>query len=43
MHLIIMPIPEEHIEDIEDILEARLPEELIEEPLGTKILEIFGF
>ena len=40
MHLIIMPIPEEHIEDI---LETRLPEEFIEEPLGSKILEIFGF
>lgn len=43
MHLIIMPIPDEHVEDIEDILENRLPEEEIEEPLGTKILEIFGF
>ncbi|MFT5037238.1 MAG: hypothetical protein ACI9VM_000816 [Candidatus Azotimanducaceae bacterium] len=43
MPLIIMPIPEDHVEDIEDILEARLPEEHIEEPLATKILEIFGF
>jgi len=43
MHLIVMPIPEEHIEDIEDILETRLPEEFMEEPLASKILEIFGF
>lgn len=43
MHLIVMPLPVEHIEDIEDILETRLPEEFMEEPLGTKILEIFGF
>lgn len=43
MHLITMPIPEENIEDIEDILETKLPEEEIEEPIATKILEIFGF
>jgi len=43
MHLIIMPIPEEHIEDIEDILETRLPEEFMEEPLANKILEMLGF
>ncbi|MDC1205497.1 hypothetical protein N8083_01465 [Candidatus Pacebacteria bacterium] len=43
MHLIIMPLPHEHIEDVEDILESKLPEEHIEEPLATKIFEIFGF
>ena len=43
MHLIVCPIPEESIEDIEDILELRLPEELLEEPLSTKLLEIVGF
>lgn len=43
MHLIIMPIPEEYVDDVEDILEEKLPSELIEEPLATKILEIFGF
>ena len=43
MHMIVMPIPEEHIEDIEDILETRLPEEYLEEPFFTKLLEFFGF
>lgn len=43
MHLVIMPLPEEHIHDIEDILEDKLPEEFMEEPFGAKLLEIFGF
>lgn len=43
MPLIIMPIPEEYIHDIEDLLVARLPEEELEEPLGHKILEALGF
>lgn len=41
--LVVMPIPEEYIEEIERILEERLPEEHMEEPLGSKLLEIFGF
>lgn len=41
--LVIMPLPEDAIEEIEHILESRLPEEHIEEPFGTKLLEIFGF
>ena len=43
MPLIIMPIPEEYVHDIEDLLLSRLPEEELEEPLANKILEIFGF
>lgn len=43
MHMIVMPIPEEHIDDIEEIIESRLPEEFLEEPLLTKILEFLGF
>ncbi len=43
MPLIVIPIPEDHIDDIEDILRARLPEEHLEEPLLVKVLEIFGF
>lgn len=41
--LIIMPIPVEYVDDIEDLLIDRLPEEELEEPLANKILEIFGF
>ena len=43
MHMIVMPIPPEHMEDIEDILEVKLPEEQMEEPVAARILEIFGF
>lgn len=43
MSLIIIPIPEEYIDEIEDIVSARLPEELLEEPLSHHILEFFGF
>ena len=41
--LLVLPIPPEHIDDIETILRERLPEELIHEPLFLKILELFGF
>ena len=43
MPLIVIPLPEEHLDEIEDILSIRLPEEHLEEPLGTKLLEIIGF
>ena len=43
MPLIVMPIPEEYIDDIEEILASRLPEEHLEEPLAHKLLEFFGF
>lgn len=43
MPLIIMPIPEEYIDDIDDILSTRLKEEHLEEPLSHKLLESLGF
>ena len=43
MPLLILPLPEEYIDDIEDILASRLPEEHLEEPFATKVLEFFGF
>lgn len=43
MHLVIMPLPEEYVDDIEDILAERLPEEHIEEPFAAKVMEVFGF
>ena len=43
MPLIVMPIPEEFIDEIEAILEPRLAEQHLEEPLAHKLLEIFGF
>ncbi len=43
MPMIVMPIPEEYIDDIEEILAPRLEEEFMEEPILNKILELFGF
>jgi hypothetical protein len=41
--LLVLPIPANHIDDIEALLKEKLPEEQIFEPLGLKILELFGF
>ena len=41
--LIILPIPIEYINEIDELLIDRLPEEELEEPLVHKILELFGF
>ena len=43
MPLLIMPIPPDYVDEIEDILKGRLPEEHLEEPLLVKVLEYFGF
>lgn len=43
MPLIVLPIPEDHIDDIEDILKERLEEEELMEPFLVKVLELFGF
>ncbi|MCA9362486.1 hypothetical protein KC906_03850 [Candidatus Kaiserbacteria bacterium] len=43
MPLIVIPIPAEHIDEIESILKEKLAEEDLEEPLFMKILELFGF
>jgi hypothetical protein len=43
MPLIVIPIPPDHIDDIENILEDRLEEEHMEESLFHKIFELFGY
>jgi hypothetical protein len=43
MPLMVMPIPIDHIDDIDSILQERLIEEDLEEPLFIKIMELFGF
>lgn len=43
MSLIIIPIPEEYIDDVESIIEQRLVNEDLEEPFAHKIMEFFGF
>jgi len=41
--LFVIPIPEEYIQAIEEILWSRLEEEHLEEPLSHQLLEFFGF
>lgn len=40
--LIIMPIPRDHVDDIEHILKEKLEEEELSEPFLVKVLELFG-
>lgn len=41
--LLILPVPEEYTDHIEDIIAARLHEEHLEEPFSHRILEFLGF
>lgn len=43
MPLIIMPLPEDAIDEIEELIASKLPEEFLEEPFAHKVLEFFGF
>lgn len=43
MPLIVIPIPEEYINEIETLLALRLPEEHLEESAFHKFLELLGF
>jgi hypothetical protein len=43
MPLLVLPIPPEHIDDIDDIIKENLVEEELYEPTLVKILEAVGF
>lgn len=43
MPLLILPLPEEDVDEIEAIIAERIPEEYLEEPFANKLLEFFGF
>jgi len=43
MMLIIIPVPIDHVSEIESIVNARLPEEHLVEPFSHQLLEYFGF
>ena len=43
MPLLILPLPEEYVHDIDDLVGTRLPEEELEEPFIQTVLEFFGF
>ncbi len=42
MPMIVIPIPEEYMDEIEAFLETRLPEAYLEEPLLNKVLSLVG-
>lgn len=41
--VLVMPLPLEYVDIVEDIIQGKLPEEHLEEPLFLKVLEYFGF
>ncbi len=43
MPLLVLPIPEEYVDDIEDIIAERLGEEFIEETFFNMFMEFLGF
>jgi hypothetical protein len=43
MPLIILPLPEDYIDDVEALIAPRIPEEHLVEPFGHRLLEFFGF
>lgn len=43
MPLIVVPLPDEVVDDIEALIKERLLEEHLEEPFFNKLLEFFGF
>jgi len=43
MPLVVIPIPRDHIDDIDDLMKEKLEEEELHEPFLTKVLEVFGF
>ncbi len=43
MQLLFVPIPEEYIDEIEEVIAPRLREEHLEEPLAHRLMEYFGF
>ncbi len=43
MPLIIIPLPDEYVDDAEHLIAPRLPEEHLEEPFAHKLMEYFGF
>lgn len=43
MPLLVLPLPEEYVNEIEDLIAERLPEEHLEEPFLNKLMEFFGF
>lgn len=43
MPLIAIPLPLEYVDEIDEIVASRLPEEYLEEPFANKLLDFLGF
>jgi hypothetical protein len=43
MPLMVIPIPPDYIDEVQEILQSRLPEEPLQESLSVRLLEYFGF
>ncbi len=43
MPLLVLPLPTEYIDDVEDIMKGKIEEKFLEEPYLMKLLEKFGF
>lgn len=41
--LMVIPLPDEYLDDIDSLLSERLPEVHLEEPFSHRLLEYFGF
>ncbi len=41
--LLVMPLPEEYIDEVEYLIENEIEEKELQEPIFMKLLEIFGF
>lgn len=42
-HILVIPIPDEYVDDIDAMIAIYLPEQHIEEPLSHRIMELVGF
>jgi hypothetical protein len=42
MPLMVIPLPEEYLDEVEELIAARLPEEPMEEPIIHKLMELVG-
>ena len=43
MPLIVIPLPDDAVDEVDDLIGERLPEEELEEPFLNKLLEFLGF
>ena len=43
MPLIVIPLPEEEVDEVEDLISQKLPEEHLEESFFAKLMEFLGF